>query len=395
MMLSEKLSRRTLLAIMSIVMLPQLGLSLVNPAFARIGEDLHTTIHALQGTITVYMVGYALSMFAAGILAERFDASRLQTAGILLFTAGSLICAVAPSAVILGFGRFVQALGGTSATVLCRLIVQRRVVPQARLTPLAYLSMVISLTPAVAPLLGGLLVGWLSWRIVFVLLGAVGAVLAGASVLALGAAPAADPLFPRPAEVGAAMASAIRHPAYRWYAFVIAAVWMSYFGFISLSPALFQDYYRLSSVRYGLVMVLPAVGYWLGSWLTKRSADPHRTARLGFLLGGAMAAAVLALGLLGLRLPLALVVVLLSTQFIGVGTGIPHAQAGQLNLALRLPAVGAGLFFFLQMIAGAAWSAVAQALGVAGLGPTLVWVALPQLVLGIAVWWRRRGGKPV
>ena len=77
--------------LLAIVMVPQLGLTLVNPSNAAIAQDVGTQISTVEGTLTVYMVGYALSMFASGTLADRFDASRLQSAGLGLFTLGSVV----------------------------------------------------------------------------------------------------------------------------------------------------------------------------------------------------------------------------------------------------------------------------------------------------------------
>lgn len=113
--------------------------------------DLHTNIEQLQWTTTLYVSGYAISMFAGGFLVEKCDAVKLQSMGLILFSIGSIVCALSHSVLMLSVGRFLQVLGGTSATVLCRIIIRRRIHPDFRIAPLANLTMVISLTPAVAP----------------------------------------------------------------------------------------------------------------------------------------------------------------------------------------------------------------------------------------------------
>lgn len=144
-----------MITLLLVVMAPQLGLSVITPSFARMASDLNVNVAQLQWTTTIYMAGYALSMFVGGFLAEKYDAVKLQAFGLIVFSIGSILCAFSQSIFPLSAGRFLQALGGTSATVLCRLIIRRRIDPAFRIAPLANLTMVISLTPALAPLLGG------------------------------------------------------------------------------------------------------------------------------------------------------------------------------------------------------------------------------------------------
>ncbi|MDK6260533.1 MFS transporter [Corynebacterium frankenforstense] len=153
-----------------VVMVPQLGLTLANPSNTAIAGELGTSVAAVEATLTVYMVGYAVSMFVSGTLADRFDATRLQAVGLGLFAAGFVLAALAPTVAFLGFSRFLQALGGTSTTVLCRIIVQRRYPANRRISLLTSMSMVISLTPSLSPLVGGLAAQVLDWRALFLVL---------------------------------------------------------------------------------------------------------------------------------------------------------------------------------------------------------------------------------
>ena len=116
--LSRKFTRGAMLTLLLVVMAPQLGLSLITPSFSEMALDLGVSLTQLQWTTTVYMAGYAASMFLGGYLAEKYDAVKLQAAGLLIFGAGSLVCAVSPSLLFLALGRLLQALGGTSATCL-------------------------------------------------------------------------------------------------------------------------------------------------------------------------------------------------------------------------------------------------------------------------------------
>lgn len=262
--------------LLAIVMVPQLGLTLVNPSNAAIAQDVGTQISTVEGTLTVYMVGYALSMFASGSLADRFHASRLQSAGLGLFTLGSVVAATAPSVAVLGIGRFLQALGGTSATVLCRIIVQRRFAAEARVDILTSMSMVISLTPSLSPLVGGFTAQVVPWRWLFVALAIFAAALIPTIEFLLGHAVPERPELPTLKQFIAANAQALGNKTFRWHAAAIALVWMTYFGFVSSSTTILQDFLGQSAVCYGMLMAIPAIGYLVGSLIIKRSQDIAR-----------------------------------------------------------------------------------------------------------------------
>ncbi|MBC3186915.1 MFS transporter [Corynebacterium sp. zg-331] len=256
-----------------IVMAPQLGLSLINPANSAIAADLGAPLDRVEATLTAYMAGYALSMVASGTLADRFDARRLQSLGLALFALGGLLAALAPNLAALGAGRFLQALGGTSATVLCRIIVQRHYPASARVGVLASMSMVISLTPAMSPLAGGVLSQFAPWRTLFLLTAAFALALIPTIELTLHPAPPEHPALPSPGEVGRALSQALHDRGFRWYACHICLVWMTYFGFIQSSSSLLQHHLGQSALAYGALMAVPALGYLAGSVMVKRAAS--------------------------------------------------------------------------------------------------------------------------
>lgn len=101
-----------MITLLLVVMAPQLGLSVITPSFARMASDLNVNVAQLQWTTTIYMAGYALSMFVGGFLAEKYDAVKLQAFGLIVFSIGSILCAFSGSIFPLSAGRFLQALGG-------------------------------------------------------------------------------------------------------------------------------------------------------------------------------------------------------------------------------------------------------------------------------------------
>lgn len=376
-----------------VVMVPQLGLTLANPSNTAIAGELGTSVAAVEATLTVYMVGYAVSVFVSGTLADRFDATRLQAVGLGLFAAGCVLAALAPTVAFLGFSRFLQALGGTSTTVLCRIIVQRRYPADRRISVLTSMSMVISLTPSLSPLVGGLAAQVLDWRALFLVL-AVFAVALVPLMLMLGGAGADNPRLPSPRQFSAVIGQALTNGSFRWYAGAISLVWMTYFGFVSSSTTILQYLMRQSPVAYGALMAVPALGYLSGGMLVKRSSDASRAVVRGLGLGAVGVAGALVLAALGVTQRPVPVVVAMAVTFIGVGATIPFTQAGLLGLELDYPGVAVGLFFFIQMAGGAAFSALVRMLGLATFPAYLAVILIPQIVVTVMVLGGRAATKP-
>ncbi|APT88859.1 hypothetical protein CFRA_05950 [Corynebacterium frankenforstense DSM 45800] len=385
-----------------VVMVPQLGLTLANPSNTAIAGELGTSVAAVEATLTVYMVGYAVSMFVSGTLADRFDATRLQALGLGLFAVGCVLAAFAPTVAFLGLSRFLQALGGTSTTVLCRIIVQRRYPADRRISVLTSMSMVISLTPSLSPLVGGLATRVLDWRALFLVL-AVFAVALVPLILLLGGAVADNPRLPTPRRFAGALGQALSSASFRWYASAISLVWMTYFGFVSSSTTILQDLLGQPPVAYGALMAVPALGYLSGSMLVKRASDASRAVVRGLGLGvvgvaGALLLAVLGafgmFGMFGATERPVFVVAAMAVTFIGVGATIPFTQAGLLGLELDYPGVAAGLFFFIQMAGGAAFSALVRALSLTTVPAFLVVLVIPQIVVTVMVLGGRAAATP-
>ncbi|MBP3089088.1 MFS transporter [Corynebacterium sp. sy017] len=373
-----------------IVMVPQLGLTLVNPSNMAIAADLSTGLSQVEATLTVYMVGYAVSMFVSGTLADRFDATRLQAAGLLLFVVGCVVAALAPTVLVLAVGRFLQALGGTSATVLTRIIVQRRYPASARVGVLTSMSMVISLTPSLSPLAGGLLSEIMPWRVLFVLLAVFAVCLIPMIMLLLGAAAPEHPVLPSPKQFMGALANALGNKKFLWNAAAISFVWMTYFGFINSSTTILQGLLGQSEIRYGVFMAIPAIGYLAGSLLVKKARDIVAVLRVVMVIGalGIGAAFLGAWG--GVVNNPGVLVGIMAVVFLGVGATIPFTQANLLELDVAYPGVAAGLFFFLQMASGAAYGTVVRALDLGTVASFVMVLMVPQIIVTAMVLGARR-----
>jgi EmrB/QacA subfamily drug resistance transporter len=161
--------RRLILAIccMSLLMVG-LDNTIVNVALPSIHRELHASLSGLQWTIDAYTLVIATLLMLSGSMADRFGRRRVFQLGLVLFSSGSLLCAVAPSLGALIAFRAVQAIGGSMLNPVAMGII-RNVFdnPRERAQAIGMWGGVAGLSFALGPIVGGALISVASWRWVF------------------------------------------------------------------------------------------------------------------------------------------------------------------------------------------------------------------------------------
>lgn len=371
------------LALVSAVIVPQIGVGMSVPSLPSMAADFRVSMSSAQGTLIIYMVGYALSMLVSGVLSDRFGPRRIQLWGLGLAGAAAIMAALAGQMGLFYVARFMQALGGCVGTVAARLIVSREYAVHDRMKILTTLASAIAITPCLAPLAGGILLPYVGWRGVFV---AIALISFGTLIFFLvatrGMACHDKRIVPCLA-IGSIYLRNIRTPRFTFYAVAISFVWMSYFTFVSCSSGPLQIHMGLSAIHYALVLAFAAIGYVTGSQSARRLAqkkdidDIIRVASLIGLVGG-----VLLIGLMALfpdHLP-ALLIPLVAILF-ATGMVIPATQAGLLKYVKQDAGISSGLFFFIQMMAGAAYAALGNTLQDLTPITLAIQVAIPAILL--------------
>jgi DHA1 family bicyclomycin/chloramphenicol resistance-like MFS transporter len=140
------------------------------PGFAAIARDLHTDPGTVQLSMTSFFGALAIGQVIYGPVSDAIGRRRPIFAGLALFIAASVLAAVAPSIDALIAARFVQGLGAAATAVVPMAVIrdQHTGPDAARLLSLALAS--LSISPILAPVFGGLLVEYTSWRMIFAVL---------------------------------------------------------------------------------------------------------------------------------------------------------------------------------------------------------------------------------
>ncbi|RFS80995.1 DHA2 family efflux MFS transporter permease subunit [Actinomadura spongiicola] len=162
---------RTIIAIGTVVVLGAImsivDATAVNVATRTLAEDFGASIGTVQWVLTGYMLGFAGVIPLAGWATERFGARRVWITALLLFLAGSALCAVAWSMPSLIAFRVVQGLGGGMIIPVAQTILARAAGPERMGRVMGFIGMPMLLGSVAGPVVGGLIISTAGWRWIF------------------------------------------------------------------------------------------------------------------------------------------------------------------------------------------------------------------------------------
>lgn len=141
--------------------------SIVNVSLPQIMADFGSTVEDIEWVITGYMLAFATLMPLTAWLREHIGYKRLYLASLVLFTGGSLLCAVSWNLPTLIAARVIQALGGGAITPTGMAMITEVFEPEERGKAIGYWGVGVIVGPAFGPTLGGYLTHVFGWRSIF------------------------------------------------------------------------------------------------------------------------------------------------------------------------------------------------------------------------------------
>jgi EmrB/QacA subfamily drug resistance transporter len=150
------------------LLLVSMDVTIVNVAMPAIQRDLHATYSGLQWVFDAYTLVVASLLILSGALSDRFGRRRVFQTGLVLFTAGSLLCGTATTIGMLVAFRALQGLGASMLNpVALSIIVNVFTEPKARGRAIGIWGAVAGISFALGPLIGGALTQTAGWRFIF------------------------------------------------------------------------------------------------------------------------------------------------------------------------------------------------------------------------------------
>ena len=253
---------RLVLVLGAFVALGPLTIDMYLPALPAITDQLATTSATVQLTLTGTLVGLALGQLVLGPLSDALGRKGPLLAGTALHVLASLLVLVAPTIAVLGVLRVLQGVGTAAGGVIALAIVRDLYAGRAAATVLSRLFLVLGAAPVLAPTIGGELLRFTSWRGIFALLAAYGALM-----VALGWFLLRETLpVERRISTGVrgtlrGYRSLFRDRAYVGLVVVAGLTMAGLFSYVSGSAFVYQEEFGLDEQQFGLLF--GAGAFWL------------------------------------------------------------------------------------------------------------------------------------
>jgi DHA1 family bicyclomycin/chloramphenicol resistance-like MFS transporter len=281
------MGRRSLTVMLGgLSLLGPLSIDAYLPAFADIQRDFQASTADLQLTLTGYLLAFACMSLMHGPLSDAFGRRRVILFALLAFALAALGCALSPSVGWLTSFRVVQGMSAGVGTVVGRAIIRDCFEGAAAARLLALVSMIFSLSPALAPVFGGWVVTLFTWRAIFLTLFAYAVAML---MLCLRSLPETLPRHARhPFGIGIMAqryVTAFGNRRFRLVALAIALSFAGLFLYVASVPGFLGHELGLPPTEYAMMFVPIVAGIVLGSLTAERLAGrvaPTRLILAGF-----------------------------------------------------------------------------------------------------------------
>lgn len=229
------------------------------PGFPAISKDLNATIAQVQLSLTAYLVGISVGQLLYGPLLDRFGRKNPLYAGLLIYIAASLACAYTDSVNSLIMMRFIQAVGGCAGMVAAQALVRDIFPVNKTAQAFSLLTLVIAVSPMIAPTVGGYVTAAFGWHAVFIILAAITALIMVGVYVALPEGQQPDQSISlKPKPVIKNFLSVLKQEQFLLYALAGGIATAAPFAYIAGSSDVFMNIYHVSEKEYGWIFAFLA-----------------------------------------------------------------------------------------------------------------------------------------
>ena len=322
------------------------------PAFPGLELALVASPLQLQQSLTFYLLPYALMTLWHGAISDSIGRITTIKLGLGVFVLASIGCAFANNIETLWFFRALQGLSGGAGNVVARAMVRDLFEgPQAQRV-MATVQMLFGIAPAVAPIIGGLLLG-IHWQAIFVFLALYAAISLWAAVRYL---PETMPQAKRMPLSAKKVLSSYRlifsDKEFNLVVLASAANFAAFFIYVLASPVFLVKHLGLSDQQFGYMFIPTVCGMVLGSYLAKRAAGVYTSQQVLKVAYAWMAAMVLLNLVVCLNLAVSPLCNILPVALFNVGMAlaIPILSLAALDRHAKIRGTAASGQAFVQML---------------------------------------------
>lgn len=290
---------------------PPLATDMYLPATPHLQEIWDQPLSIVNLTLILFFVTYCFSLLFYGPLSDRFGRKPPLIAGLMLFIVASIFCALAQNIWMLITARIIQAMGAGAASAISLAMARDRLESGQREKVLSQISVIMALAPMIAPLIGSLIMEYLSWPWIFVSQGIMGMVALVGVILT--------------AETHGGQEGTSITQLFQSYGRILsnrrlvglvfcnALTSLPLFGFIAGSSSIYISRFQMAESQFGLFFGANAFCFMTGSMICMRLGKRIGTSRMitagygGVAVGGIWMLATPFNGFWQLALPMGLI----------------------------------------------------------------------------------------
>jgi DHA1 family bicyclomycin/chloramphenicol resistance-like MFS transporter len=357
-----------------------LTMSIYTPVMPSVGHDMMASAESVKLTLTTYMLGFAVGQLFYGPLSDRYGRRPVLLGGLLVFTATTFACSFAPSIGGLIGLRVLQGLGAASGSVLGRALTRDAYSFQEMPLVMSWISLGQNIAPSLAPMLGGFLAAWLSWRATFWFVGAFGVTLLLVVFFGLRET---NKFRSDKVDLGALLRGSgemLRSRRFLGHILPLGFGFAINFGMLAGVPFILQERLGFTPQEFGLIVLLSVGGFTLGTFVNNRLVGRVSPTAIIRHAGWFHVAALAVMAALSLSGVLAWWAIIGPHMLLSFGTGliVANANAGAVGMFPRLAGTASSIAGLAQMGMGAMGTVTVAALSLVGSR----YVAMP-LVIGL------------
>ncbi len=264
-----------------VVVLGPISLAMYTPAMPTLVAAFDTSSALVKLTLTVFFLGFAFSQLVCGPLSDAYGRRPVAIGFFAIYLAGSAVAVVAPTISWLLVGRALQGVGCAAGIAISRAIVRDQYTGAASARIMNLIGTMLAIGPALAPSLGGLLLGLAGWHSIFIAMAVYGVLL----VLLLAFLVPETNRFPdrtlaRPERMITAYGQLLRHSTFVRAGLVMGFGVGGLYTLATILPFVLIQTVGLTAPQFALAMLLQTGCFMLGSVVTGRLLGRLGAARL-------------------------------------------------------------------------------------------------------------------
>ena len=273
-----------------IAAIPAMSTDMYVAAMPRIAAKWQVPENQVALSLVLWFVSFSVFLLILGPLSDKFGRKRILWGGLLMFIVSTVLCSAATNVFQLIVFRIMQGASAASPSSMCMAICRDKYEGDRRKHILAYIGIILSVMPMVAPMIGAMLLQYMSWRAIF---GTQALLAIIALFISLNYKETlAEPVMLGIFRIFGRYVNLVKNTNYIIANKAMGLLLGPFYGFISFSPLVYMKIFGLSprqfSLLFGLNALMSMIGAFTCTRLTRYVSDIKLLTAcfIGCLLGG-------------------------------------------------------------------------------------------------------------